>query len=74
MRVRLKTIMAGPGGTFKAGSIIALPSDQARELIEGGFAEAVPGKGLLPADVETATAEPPENAMRPTPTRRKGRQ
>lgn len=44
MKVKLKTTMAGPGGTANPGDIVDLPNGQ--ELIDGGFAESIeiPGK------------------------------
>jgi len=39
MRVRLKTLMAGPEGVFPAGSVANVPREEAEALIAGGFAE-----------------------------------
>ncbi len=51
MRVRLRTILAGPSGTHRPGAIVDLPDDAARYLVESGKAAAVDA-------VERATAEP----------------
>lgn len=41
MRVRMKTLAAGPDGVHYAGMVYDLPEFQAREYVEGGFAEAI---------------------------------
>lgn len=57
MRVRLKTTMAGPGGTHTAGTVVSLPPAEAKMLIAGGYAEIV-GVQTTPKR-ETAVAPPP---------------
>ncbi len=39
MRVRWKTLMAGPEGVLPAGSVANVPREEAEALIAGGFAE-----------------------------------
>ena len=41
MKVKLKTIMAGPNGCHSAGSIVDVPEGEARYLVETNQAEAV---------------------------------
>ncbi|MFM2345357.1 MAG: hypothetical protein RL654_110 [Pseudomonadota bacterium] len=41
MKIRLKTIMAGPGGSAGPGDVVDVPDDEAAALIEGGYASAV---------------------------------
>jgi hypothetical protein len=59
MRVRLKTVMAGPDGVFHAGSVIEQPADVAEALIAAGYAER------LERPVETAAVEPGTRAVKP---------
>jgi hypothetical protein len=65
MRVRLKTMMAGPEGVFQPGSVIDLEVDEAEALVSAGYAE------LLERPVETAAFEPGNRAVRPMPRPRK---
>lgn len=54
MRIRMLTIMAGPDGIVHPGQEVDLAPERARELIDGGFAEAI--------------ARPePEKAVKPKP-------
>jgi len=54
MRVRVKTIYAGPHGSAGPGDEIDLPDEQAQALIDDGNAVSVTPKP------ETATAPPQE--------------
>lgn len=65
MKIRMKTLAAGPAGVYRPGQEVDLPADEARALIEGGYAEAV-GKVR-----ETAAVEPPEEAVMPKKTRKR---
>lgn len=56
MRVRLKTLMAGPAGSFQPGTIVDLPSDQADELVRSSQAERVETAQLLPVEAAVASA------------------
>jgi len=56
MKVRLKTLMAGPDGIFQAGSVIDRPSEEAEALIAAGYAERLS---------ETAAVEAGTRAVRP---------
>lgn len=46
MKVRLNTIMAGPGGCYDRGREVDLPEPQAIDLIRTGQAEQVSGAGV----------------------------
>jgi hypothetical protein len=67
MKVRLKTLMAGPEGVFQPGSVVDLDAEQAEALVSSGYAER------LERPVETAAIEPSELEMRPAPRPRKAR-
>ena len=68
MKVRLKTQSAGPNGSFAPG-IHDIPEAFARQLVEGGFAEALEDEAgppePPPAVIETAAIEPAEKAVIP---------
>lgn len=60
MKVRMRTTSAGPTGTLRAGQIYNLPDAEAKQLLEGGYADPVKG-----SEAETADARPgPETAAR----------
>lgn len=63
MRVVLKTIYAGPGGSHQPGATVDLPESEARALVAGEYAVAAPG-GMPPAmdAPEVATIAAPETA------------
>ena len=65
MRVKLITIMAGPGGSYDPG-LAELPDDVAKDLIKSGYAEAIEEV------VETASIEPPKKAVKPKAQPRRG--
>ncbi len=69
MKIRLKTLMAGPEGVFPPGSVIEVSSEEARALIAGGYAEPVPNPDAPQAPelpvVETAALEPGSRAVKP---------
>jgi hypothetical protein len=65
MKVKLKTLMAGPEGVFQPGSVIDLDMDEADSLIFVGYAEPIEHP------VETAAFEPGNRAVRPMPRPRK---
>ena len=70
MKVRLKTLMAGPDGVFPPGSVIEVSLEESRSLIAGGFGEPVHAPSVTPA-AETATIEPGNRAVRPATRARK---
>lgn len=41
MRVKMRSLCAGPSGVLRSGEVHDLPEAQAREFIAGGFAEPV---------------------------------
>lgn len=53
MRVRLRTLSAGPKGVTPAGSVISCSDEEGEHLINSGQAERVDG------EVETTAAAPP---------------
>jgi hypothetical protein len=65
MKVKMRTLAAGPDGLYQPGQEIDLPAKQARALIEGGYAEAVEQIR------EVAAVEPPEKAVTPKKTRKR---
>lgn len=65
MRIKMKTLAAGPNGVLSPGQEVEVAGDLARALIEGGYAEAVEKIW------ETAAAEPPEQAVSPKKVRKR---
>jgi hypothetical protein len=65
MKVKLKTLMAGPEGVFQPGSVIDIDMDEADSLVAAGYAEPVD------RPVEIASFEPGNQAIRPMPRPRK---
>ena len=63
MRIKLKTIMAGPDGSTDPGHEIEVDAKTAKELVAGGFAEEV-------EHIETASIQPEEKAQIPKPKAR----
>ena len=61
MKVKLRTNMAGPTVSGSAGDVVDVPPKQAKELLDGGFAEKVPGEPE-PKEVETATKDHDEES------------
>ncbi len=55
MRIKHLTLMAGPSGTFAAGTVREIDGDTGKQLVAGGYA------------VEIAAASAPETATRATP-------
>ena len=70
MKVRLKTLMAGPDGVFPPGSVIEVSIEESRSLIAGGFAESLVAPSVVAA-AEAATVEPGSRAMKPSARVRK---
>lgn len=72
MRVKLRTIMAGPNGVSQPGDIVDLPKEDAQRLIDGGQADAVSGVAVTERAVdvpseerETADSPPHRSGRRP---------
>jgi len=55
VKVKMRTLAAGPDGVRPAGSVIDVTGAEGQSLIDGGYAEA------LNKVVETATVSAPEN-------------
>lgn len=64
-RVRVLVSIASPSWSYMQGDIAELDAAEAERWIKAGI--AVP----LGEEIETATAEPPENTMKPVPKKRK---
>lgn len=77
MRIRIKTIMAGPAGAFPAGSVVTVTDEVGAALVASRQAEAVDDAApaappVVRVDaVETAAVEAPENEEFPSRRRRK---
>lgn len=41
VKVRMNTLSAGPEGTLQQGGVYALPAEEAKQLVEGKYAEYV---------------------------------
>ena len=75
MKIRLKSMMAGPQGSFAPGTLVELPEAQAQDLVARGYAEAVTDLPANPADYpgpETAAIAAPEQAVQPPARPRRG--
>ena len=57
MKVRMRTLAAGPDGVFSPGEVVDLPEREASALVKGGYAESI---GETPS-AERKVPEPPEN-------------
>ena len=55
MRIKMKTLMAGPDGIRKPDTVYDLPTAEAEALIAGGFAEKVE-RAAKPEAAEPRTA------------------
>jgi len=66
MKIRLKTIMAGPQGTAGPGDVIDLPEAAALVLLKSGQASLAPRERVRPP-AERATAEPAAEETVATP-------
>ena len=62
MRIKIKTLGAGPDGIWFPGAVVDLSAARARELIERGFADpvdgpSVPEDAVFPGGERAATGE-----------------
>lgn len=56
MRVKMKSIYAGPGGNYQPGDLAEFPAKEAKALVAGGYAEDVsPKERRASSAPETAT-------------------
>ncbi len=65
MKIRLKTVMAGPEGVFSPGTVIEVTGEEAQALLSAGYADPVE---FTP---ETAAIDPGMRAVRPASRPRK---
>ena len=73
MRVRLLTLLAGPGGIDHPGSVVEVSEATARAWIERGYAVALDPPVRLAPPIEVALApEAPEQAVSDRGRRRRG--
>lgn len=70
VRIRMKTLRAGPDGVIAPGEIVLVSESEAAALVPQ-YAEYVDLPSPSQTVVETAMLEPPENAMLPRPKPRK---
>lgn len=63
-KVKLKTLRAGPHGIDQPGATVECSAEEAKALVEGGYAEYVNTQSDTgQATVEVATVAPPERAV-----------
>jgi hypothetical protein len=63
MRVKLRTMVAGPGYAYTPGQVADIEREDAQALIDGGYAEAVPVSRVRTAEAPT----PERQAVEPEP-------
>lgn len=75
IRIRMKTLCAGPTGVMKPGQEYTVDAARATPLIDGGYAERVgiPSAPPKSDQVETASQSAPENAATHTTTAKGGK-
>jgi len=74
VKVKLRTILAGPEFHGGAGDVIVVPRSLGDDLVLGGYAEVIEDERPAPAvpQIETATApDAPEAAVEPRARKRK---
>lgn len=65
MRVRMKTLGAGPAGVWRPGDVIEVDAEQAAELIGGGYADSCEEPTSKPVfETMTAPADGERAALR----------
>lgn len=70
MKIRVRTLCAGPDGVAHPGQVVDWPAEVAGPLVLGGYAEVLDDK---PARIETTEALPaPEHAVTRHARRRGG--
>ena len=66
MRIRMKTLAAGPLATYRPGEVADVDAATAQAFIDGGYAEAVEQVQAVRESVqETAMLQAPERAVMP---------
>lgn len=73
MKIRMKTLSAGPAGVRHPGKTYDLAEDQARDLIAGNYATAIAEQSaaLLAATTSPAPAPEIQHATAPPPPAQK---
>ena len=71
VKVRMRTLAADPTGIYRPGEVVRVPRQKAEWWIDRGYAERVEAARPAKPEVELATAEPPEQAVKPSRRRRK---
>lgn len=70
MRIQMITRLAGPVGVLEPGSVVDVPIEMAKQLVDGGYAEYIEEASTpVPsasggAEVEEAAVKPPEQAVK----------
>lgn len=78
MKIKMRTILAGPGGVAQPGQIIDRPEEEAKQLVERGYAVYVTpprpkvGEESITKEPEAAVVEQAEAAVMPRAKGRKG--
>lgn len=66
MKLRMRTLSAGPKGVRAPGQVIEVSDAEGEQLLKGGYAERLeapaPRKPAADVKTETASTAPPENA------------
>lgn len=70
MRIKMKTMMAGPDVHRNIGEVVEVGETEGCALVSGGYAEDVTPKA---APVEVAAIAPAETATAPAQNKRRGR-
>lgn len=75
MKVKLRTLYCAPRGSFQPGQVADFDEASAKELIAGGYAEAISPSAApprpAPVEAETTALTPPRTAVHPKPARKK---
>lgn len=67
MKIKMRTLSAGPDGVMDVGKIYTVSVEEARQLVDGRYAEA-----LEPFPESDKQAKPPENINPPEGTENTG--
>ncbi len=59
MRIKMKSVMAGPDGTAYPGQEIAVPDAKGRDLVSGGYATEIVPPAAVPVTSAPETADAP---------------
>jgi hypothetical protein len=67
MKIKYKTRAAGPDGTWNIGDVADIPVDKARQLVTGGYAEALEP---FPQAAPKPAPEPTQQTAKGKPARK----